>query len=80
MTHDELVTALRAVLDAEGVQAPVAPVKPGDAVQCPACSLRHVATADGLCPNNNCPRHYRSYPAYRAATGQVIADLEADGA
>lgn len=49
----------------------------GSEATCDTCGLRHIVTADGLCPNNNCPQHYRSYPEYRAATGRTIASLEA---
>jgi hypothetical protein len=75
--HDALVSALRGILAREGVEAPRPPLKPGDARQCESCGLRYIVTPDGLCPNNNCPQHYHSYPAYRAATGRIIAELEA---
>jgi hypothetical protein len=45
-------------------------------VHCDVCGLRHILETSGLCPNNNCPAHYRSYAEFRAVTGQIIPSLE----
>lgn len=76
MTHDELVAALRGILHAEGYDAPPPSLKAGDAVTCDICTLQYTVDTSGLCPNNNCLGHYRSYPEFRAKTGQIIASLE----
>jgi Uncharacterized conserved protein len=44
---------------------------------CPRCGLTSLVSGEGLCPNNNCPRHYHSYAGWLAAGHQPIPEEEA---